>query len=293
MKILSLLLALLSASLSPLFAQVKVEVALDQEHFLVAEKLVVPVRITNRSGQTLRFGTEPDWLTFSIESRDGFIVAKNGEAPVVGDVGDFTLESGQVATRRVELTPYFALNRIGRYRVTATVRLKQWDTQFTTKPASFDIVNGAKIWSQEFGVPAPAGESSRPPEVRRYTLEQANYLRSQLRLYLRLTNEGEAQVLKVFPLGPMVSFANPERQIDRQSQLHVFFQNGARSFNYLVVSPDGDILTRQTYDYASSRPRLQLNEEGKVAVAGGARRITTSDIPEPMPIETNVATPKP
>jgi len=290
MKILSLLLVLLSASVSPLFAQVKVEIALDQEHFLTGEKLVVPVRITNRSGQTLKFGAEPDWLTFSVESRDGFVVIKHGEAPVVSE---FTLESGQVATRRVEITPYFELNRIGRYRVTATIRLKQWGTQLETKAASFDIINGAKIWEQDFGVPAPAGETSRPPVVRRYKLEQANYLRSQLRLYLRLTDEAEGKILKVFPLGPMVSFGMPERQIDKESQLHVFFQNGARSFSYLVVSPDGEIVTRQTYEYASSRPRLQLNEEGKVVVAGGARKFATSDFPEPKPVETNVATPNP
>ena len=290
MKILSLLLALLSASVSPLFAQVKVEIALDQEHFLVGEKVFVPVRITNRSGQTLKLGAEPDWLTFSIESRDGFVVVKRGEAPVTDE---FTLESGQVAKRQVEISPYFELNRIGRYRVTATVRLKQWETQFTTKPAAFDIINGAKLWTQDFGVPSPGGETPRPPEVRRYTLEQANYLRSQLRLYLRLTDEADGSILKVFPLGPMVSFGMPERQIDKQSQLHVFFQNGARSFNYLVVTPDGEIVTRESYEYtASSRPRLQLNEEGKVVVAGGVRKVTSADIPEQKPSETNVATPK-
>jgi hypothetical protein len=291
MKILSLLLAFLSASLLPLRAQVKVEMALEQEHFLVGEKLVVPVKITNRSGQTLKLGAEPDWLTFSVESRDGFVVVKRGESPVVSE---FNLESGQVATRWAELTPYFELNRIGRYRVTATVRLKQWDTQLTTKPAAFDIINGAKLWSQDFGVPSSGGESPRPPEVRRYTLEQANYLRAQLRLYLRVTDEANGRILKVFPLGPMVSFGIPEQQIDKQSQLHVFFQNGARSFSYLVVTPDGEIVTRQTHEYApSSRPRLQLNEEGKVVVAGGTRKIASTDIPEPKPIETNVATPNP
>lgn len=290
MKILSLLLALVCAPLSHLFAQVKAEVALDQEHFLIGESLIVPVRITNRSGQTLQLGAEPDWLTFSIESRDGFIVAKLGDAPVLGE---FKLESGQVATRRVELAPFFALDRIGRYRLTATIRLKQWDAQVTTKPASFDIINGAKLWSQDFGVPTPGGESGRPPEVRRYALEQANYLRSQLRLYLRLTDGEGMRVIKVFPLGPMVSFSNPEHQIDKDSRLHVLYQNGARSFSYTVISPEGDIVIRQTHDYANSRPRLQLNPEGQMVVAGGARRITNSDLPEPKAIETDVPTPKP
>jgi len=290
MKILSLLLAILCAPLSHLFAQVTAEVVLDQEQFLVGEALPVAVRITNRSGQTLRLGNDPDWLTFSIESRDGFIVVKLSDAPVLGK---FELESGQVATRRVDLEPHFALGRISRYQIIATVRLKDWKTQITTKPKSFDIINGAKIWSQNFGVPTPAGTPAGPPEVRRYSLEQANYLRSQLRLYLRLTNADESRVLKVFPLGAMVSVGTPEHQIDKESRLHVLYRNGPRSFSYLVVNPDGDMILRQTHDFAASQPRLQLDEEGNVVVAGGVRRNTNSDFPEPKPIETDPPAPLP
>jgi hypothetical protein len=284
MKILSLWLAMLCAPLAQVFAQVTAEVVLDQEHFLMGEALPVAVRITNRSGQPLQFGTEPDWLTFAIESREDLVVVKNGDAPVAGE---FKLESGQVGTRRVDLEPYFSLDRIGRYQLTATVRVKAWNTQITTKPVAFDIINGAKVWSQDFGVPSPAGATGRPPEVRRYSLEQVNYLRSQLRLYLRITASDGGRVIKVFPLGPVVSFGNPEYQVDKESCLHVLFQNGARSFSYTVVNPDGDILIRQTHDYASSRPRLVLNEAGKVVVGGGVRRVTASDIPEPKPLETD------
>jgi len=289
MKLISLLLALSCAPLSSLLAQVTAEVVFDQEHFLGGETLIVPVRITNRSGQTLQFGSESNWLTFSIESSEGFIVRKTGEAPVPGE---FKLESGQVATRRVEITPYFTLDRIGRYQVAATVRLKQWGTQITTKPASFDIITGAKLWEQNFGVPPAGGDTSRPPEVRRYTLEQANYLRSQLRLYLRVTDGAGGQIFKVLAIGPMVSFSNPDHQIDKQSRLHVFYQYGARTFNYTVVNPDGDVVLRQTYEITDTRPRLQLNDAGEVVVVGGARRSRASDFPEPKPIEPDVATPK-
>lgn len=290
MKRIALLLALVCAPLSSLRAQVTAEVALDQEHFLGGEKLVVPVRITNRSGQTLHLGGEPNWLTFSIESREGFIVTKTGDAPVTGK---FDLESGEVATRRVEITPYFTLDRIGRYQVVATVRLAQWGTQITTKPASFDIINGAKLWAQNFGVPLANTNATSPPEVRRYTLEEANYLRTQLRLYLRLTDGEGGRIFKVFPIGPMVSFSQPDHQIDKECKLHVFYQNGARSFNYTVVNPDGDIVLRQTYDISGTRPRLKLDEAGDVVVVGGARRVSASDIPEPKkPAEANVAPPQ-
>jgi hypothetical protein len=139
----------------------------------------------------------------------------------------------------------------------------------------------------------PAGVAERPPEVRRYTLEQANYLRSQLRLYLRLTEVDGARVIKVFPLGPMVSFGSPEHQIDKESQLHVLYQNGARSFSYNVINPDGDLVLRQTYDYTGSRPRLELSKDNKVVVAGGVRRIAASDLPETKTSETDGPAEKP
>src|SRR5476651_1849595 len=103
-------------------AQVAVEVTMEQDQFLPSEKLPVAVRITNRSGQPLHLGADADWLTFSVESADGFVVVKNAEVPVTGE---FDLNSSQVATKPVDLQPYFGLAHPGRYRVTATVRIKE------------------------------------------------------------------------------------------------------------------------------------------------------------------------
>jgi hypothetical protein len=264
-------------------AQVSVEVELNQDHFLSGESMTAAVRITNRSGQTLRLGVEPDWLTFSVEARDGFIVARHSDPPTLGE---FTLETTKVATRRVEMLPYFDLSRIGRYRIVATVRIKDWDLTVTSKPRGFEIINGAKLWSQDFGVPSTGG-TNQPPEVRKYTLEQANYLRTQLRLYFRLTDAEGDRVFKVFPIGPMVSFSNPEHQIDAAGSLHVLYQNGARSFSYTVINPDGEITLRQTHDYAGTRPRLQLDKTGRITVAGGARRLMADDVPAPNAPDLN------
>jgi len=285
MKLTGLSLGLVLSPLLQMSAQVTVEVTLEQEQFLGGEALPADVRITNRSGQTLHFGNEPDWLTFLVESRDGFIVAKAGDVPVLGE---FTLESSKVANRHVDLAPYFAISRPGRYHVTATVHVKPWGATLTTKPKSFDIVQGAKLWSQDFGVPATEGDTNQSPEVRKYTLQQANYLRTQLRLYLRLTDAAESKVIKVFALGPMVSFSAPEPQLDKYSNLHLLYQNGARSFSYTMVTPDGDVVVRQTYDYANTRPRLQVDPDGKFVVAGGMRRVTSSDVPAPKPAPEEV-----
>lgn len=266
--------ALLTINVS---AQVTVSVALDQNEFLPSETLPVIVHITNMSGQTLHFGADPDWLTFSVEAVDNFIVVKTANPPVQGE---FKLDSSEMATKRVDLEPYFDLKRPGRYHIVATVHIKDWNTDVTSGPTDFDIVNGAKLWSQVFGVPLPAGASNRPPEIRKYTLEEANYLHLQLRLYVQVSDESGMTIFKVRAIGPMVSFSRPEAQLDRFSNLHVIYQNGASSFLYSVINPNGDLVRQETYDYFNVRPRLRVGADGDVTEYGGVARVKPQPIPQ-------------
>lgn len=260
-------------------AQVTVEVVTEQDQFLPSEAVRVAVKVTNRSGQPLHLGEEANWLTFDVESADGLIVVKNAEVPVLGG---FDLGSSQVATKRVDLAPYFGLTRPGRYRIVATVRIKDWSAETTSPPKNFDVITGARIWSQDFGVPVPAGATNRTPEVRKYTLQKANYLRTQLQLYVEVSDPAEAQVFKVVNIGKTVSFSTPETQLDRDSNLHVLWQSGAAYFTYAVVNPDGGLLRHEIFDYVAPgpRPRLSMADDGTVTVYGGVRRVQ----PEPMPM---------
>jgi hypothetical protein len=287
MKKLALLLGILFAPLSYLSAQVTVEVTLDQEQFLPHEALPVAVRITNRSGQPLKFGADETWLTFSIESPDGFVVVKKGEVPVAGE---FTLETSKRAIKRVDLEPHFRFPKSGRYSITATVSIKEWNRQLTSSPRPFDIIEGSKMWEQEVGVPKGTNAPDQAPEVRKYALHQANYLRKQLTLYVQVS-DGGGKVFKVFPIGPMLSFGQPEPQIDKFSNLHVLYQDGPRSYNYTVVDPEGTVLVRQTYDMPP-RPRLRVDESGNLKVIGGPRRPKSTDVPPPK-TEDDAQTPKP
>jgi hypothetical protein len=275
-------------ALLPIFsvsAQVTVNLTLEQEQFLPSEALPVTVHIANRSGQPLHFGADANWLTFSVESVDNFVVSKNSDPPVQGE---FDLDSSQVATKRVDLAPYFAVSRPGRYRIIATVRIKDWNTEVTSPSCSFDVINGAKLWSQVFGVPLTAGVTNREPEVRKYTLEEANYLRSQLRMYVQVSDESGERVFKVRAIGPMVSFSQPESQLDRFSNLHVLYQSGASAFTYSVIDPNGDIVRQEIYDYRDVRPRLRADADGNIVVYGGVRRVKPAEMPMiKLPVESS------
>jgi hypothetical protein len=269
MKKLGLWLGLLAASLAPASAQVTVEVLLDQDQFLPGEALVAAVRVTNLSGQKLPLGGEPDWLTFAIEARDSEVVPKNGEAPVAGE---FVLESSQMGTKRVDLAPYFSISRPGRYAIVATVRIKAWDREITSPPKTFYMIEGAKLWEQQIGMPPSANSTNATPEVRRYILQQVNYLKGQLRLYLRLTDATGGKAFKVLPIGPMLSFSRPQPLVDRASNLHILYQNGPHSYSYTAYNPEGDLIVRRIYDYIDSRPRLREGNDGVVSVTGGVLR---------------------
>jgi hypothetical protein len=270
----TLLISLLAlAAFARASAQVTLELALDQEQFLPDEAVRLTVKITNTSGQQLHLGADPDWLTFSVESEDQFMVSKNSDVPVVEP---FDLESSQMGIKRVDLQPYFQMGRIGRYKVTATMRVKQWSLTVNSKPMQFDIIHGAELWSQDFGMMAA---SNQPPESRKYTLIKANYLREQLRLYVQVGTGDGSQIYKVAPLGPLVSFSAPEEQVDRLNQLHVLWQTGARSFSYVVVGTGGATVSRDVYDNFNSRPRLSVTTNGDVVVNGGVRRLKPEEVP--------------
>jgi hypothetical protein len=254
--------------------QVTVDVTLDQEQFLPGEALPVSVHITNRSGQTLHLG-DGDWLSFLVESDDGSVVIKKSDPPVNGS---FDLGTSEVATKRVDVSPYFILNRAGQYHIVATVHIKDWNSNVNSSPTDFDVIRGAELWSEEFGVPG-SSPPNQPPLVRKYTLVEANYLRDQLRLYVQISDESAGSIVKVRAIGPMISFSSPEAQTDPAGDLHVLWQSGASTFTYSIVDSDGNITQHEIYDYVTSRPRLTGDTNGNIVVLGGVRRLEPTEMP--------------
>lgn len=256
-------------------AQIQVELSFDQEQFLPSEELLAKVRITNSSGQTLVLGKDNAWLSFLIEARDGSIVRIRKPLDVTGE---FMLPSAHRGTKIVDLSEAFDLTRYGRYEVTARVQIKEWGAQtFQSKTRVFDISKGVKLWETAFGVPSL--EPNGKPEIRKYVLAQANHVKD-IHLYARITDQDEEYTYKMFSIGPMISFSRPEAQLDQWSNLHVMYQKGAHSFLYTVITPDGLLLSRQTWDYSNTRPKLAARN-GRISVKGGVRRISSSDLPPP------------
>jgi hypothetical protein len=264
---------------------VTAQLQLAQEQYLPGEDLQLKVRITNRSGQEIFLGADNDWLVLSITGEHNALCPKLGEMPLQGA---FSLLSGEVGTRPLNPTPFFDFRRPGRYRIAARIRLPQWRQEIVCKSVSFTVANGVplpNLANLQFGMPPAPGAATAAPEVRSYSLLKASFLK-ELKLYFRLT-DGTGKILRVFPVARMTSFTVPEAQMDRFNNLHVLSQTGARTFNYCEINPEGQWVLRQTHLYNGTRPVLRVDAEGRIFVAGGARRLSADDFPPAAPEPAN------
>jgi hypothetical protein len=260
------------------YSQIRVEVILDQEQYLPAEALPAKVRIHNQSGQTLHLGKDEEWLTFMLENEQGNIV-KQWKSPRVTE--EFVLPSASRATKTVDLAPCFDLTKNGSYKVVASIRIPNWRQTFQSPPKKFYIMNGRNLDQLTFGV--PSDEPGRP-EIRKYILVEANRVK-ELTLYVRISDESEAGTYSIQSVGALIGFSHPKAQLDKWNNLHLLYQDGARSFRYVQITPDGLLLDRRTYDYTDSRPILMAAEGGRITVGGGIRRVTATDVPPPDLLE--------
>lgn len=260
-----------------LFAQLEIHVTVAQDQFIPGEAVEAAVRISNFTGRKIVLGDSRTWLRFDLDSSDGRVVTRLADVP---ETGEFSLEPSTRGTLRFDIQPQFEIARPGRYRLTATVMTPDGE-QFTSRPTPLEVIRGTRLWERDFSVAVPPDQ----PDIRRkYVLQQATHLRS-LRLYLRVTDADEHEILKVINLGGIVSFNRPDCRVDRTSRLHLLHQIDAETYRYHLVDTDGSLLQRRLHIITARRPELRVNESGEVAVLGGERRRHSSDFPVEIPSE--------
>jgi len=256
-------------------AQVDISLSFKKDFFLADEAMLAELTIVNYSGRSIVLGEKADWLTFSIESSRNKTLS--AERPL--DIyGRFEIPNAGSGIRRVHLVPAFRLQEQGSYQIKATVVLPELGFKKSSEAVEVNILSANLLWEREFGLVSSA--DGKPPEIRRYELMRSINEKS-IELYVRVSSQYRESIFGVYSLGNVVSFGEPERQVDRLSNLHVLFQNGARSFRYAIIKPNGEILLQQRWDYTNTRPRLSLGEQGLIEISGGMRQISYDDIPSP------------
>src|SRR6478736_6233323 len=93
-------------------AQITIDLLLNQEQFLRDESVPIKLQISNRSGQKIVFGRDPEWVTFTVENLDGSSATRLNDLKLQGELA---LDSAMVGARTIDLLPFFDVTKPGRY----------------------------------------------------------------------------------------------------------------------------------------------------------------------------------
>jgi hypothetical protein len=264
-------------------AQFDIQVRMERESYLLYESMPVSVSVRNYSGRPLTLDTgEETWLKFLIADEAGSVVKpvkdfRMNEPFVVGP--------GQTLTRIIDVLPLYELRQRGTYRLQA--RISQAGVVRLSSPVTFTVMQGREIWHELAGL--PTGPEGRD-EYRLYTL-LARRTQDTETLYISVQDQEKQVVYGVLPLGAIIPAGEPQALIDKAGRVHILFHTQPRSFGYVCVDGQAQLVDRAVYSDVGSQPQLLADADRNVRVIGGEQTFPRQN--RPVAPEPPAPAPKP
>lgn len=267
-------LSLLFLLMTPnLWAQLDITVALVRNSYVRDEPVVVEIKVTNRAGKALALGGPggQSWLMIDLKRGDGTVVhAVNGEPKFDSTM----IKSGESLIRTVSLGNYYSIDEATAYLVSCSVYFPDLQRWLPGNKALFNV-NSPKVafWERAVGLPATHPKSNRYRRFRLFTNKSmtrgVNGNLEQSLLYVRITDEETGDNVATFPLGPLLTYINPQPATDRDGNLNILYMCAPQLFQYVVLDADGKIKSERIYQAAADTPTLMATPDGSMSIRGG------------------------
>lgn len=256
-----------------LWAQLDVSVALARNTYVRDEPVVVEIKITNRAGKAVALGGPggQSWLMLDLKRADGTTVhATNGEPKFDSTM----IKSGETLIRTIRLGYYYSIDEAAAYLVSCSVYFPDLQRWLPGSKALFNVNSPkAAFWERAVGLPPTHPQSNRYRRFRLFTNKSmthgANGNAEQTLLYVRITDEETGDNVATFPLGPLLTYINPQPAADRNGDLNILYMCGPQLFQYIVLDADGKIKNERIYQSAAETPTLMASADGTMSVRGG------------------------
>lgn len=247
----------------PAFAQIQVELKFPRLQYIAYEPVVANIVITNLAGRDvdLRDVDGQSWFGFEVTGNEGRSITPISNA----GTEPLNIAAGKRVTRKINLSPLFAVHDFGTYRVRAHVYFGDLNKFFYSQTKVFEVTDARPIWQKTVGV--PEGESASG-NVRTYSL-MTNRFPDHTSLYVRVEDKDSGIVYATYSLGQVIAFDQPQAEFDRSNQLHVLYCAAPRNWSYARVGLNGELLSRASLAETGTRPRLVHSEDGVVKISGG------------------------
>lgn len=260
-----LLLCLLSTLLASrtLHAQFETNIKLNKDTYITYEGVEATVTIINRSGSDIVMGgpNGGPWLNFTVYEPTGRqrLVDLAANDPII-------FKAGTTIARKVVISRGVAFSEYGNYAVCANVYHPPSQRFYSSNRVRALVVSASPFWQRPFGVPTGLPGAG---ETRRYVLcttrdNQHTYL------YAKVLNDVTETHISTISLGTAIMVTDPQVTIDRDNRLNVLFMTVPKIYAHVVIDPQGKVFRRNYHrETDDDRPRLAVNGDGSILVAGG------------------------
>ena len=255
-------------------AQFTVQLSLKEHLYILHEPLIATVNLTNNSGRDITLSDTPQfqWFSFRINGAEDRIIPPRGANY---HLEPLTVHAGETVKRSVNLNELYELGEFGIYSIKAEIYCSAIDKFFSSHPATMELTEGRRLWTQVVGVPSGMKNAG---QMHVFTLLAHQRGEGNL-LFLRVEDQDDGSVFCTYPLARMVDGAKPEMQFDSSNNFYVLQLIGEKAYVLSKVSPSGDFLGQTNYSAEKSRPFLRKLANGALQLVGGRREDQTPQAP--------------
>lgn len=221
-------------SACPAYAQLNVQLEPIRSDYILGEDVMLKITITNHTDSSIALMNTPgrSWLHFDVIRKGDF----SGVAPVnVPRFPNLTITPGSRRSYNVSLKPHFNFTKEGAYRVTATLRLPDMRTTYSSNAAMFNLGSGGTV--KTFTVQARG-------ERLKMSLKSLTWKRRTL-FFGQVVNADTNLVVGACFMGEFLSFMPPKALLDRAQNLHMLCQTTPTTFTYAVMDTFGNCKERK------------------------------------------------
>src|SRR5436305_14174459 len=206
-------------------AQIQVELKFPRLQYIAYEPVVANLVITNLAGRDvdLRDVDGQSWFGFEVTGNEGRSIAPISNA----ETEPLNIAAGKRVTRKINLSPLFAVHDFGTYRVRAHIYFGDLNKFFYSQTKVFEVTDARPIWQKTVGIPQDGGVSG---SARTYSL-MTNRFPDHTSLYVRVEDKDSGMVYATYSLGQVIAFDQTQGEFDRSIQLHILYCAAPRNWS--------------------------------------------------------------
>ncbi len=217
-------------------AQLEVRMAPVRQDYLLGEAIALKLTIINSSDQHLKL-TNSDtrkWLHFTVTATN----CPEGVAPIATPrFPELTLTPGSTRTFELNIKPYFNFTRIGKYTLTATVRMPDGESTYSSNRTSINLALGSSM--RCFNIQ----NKGRKLQLHAKMLHTDN----TDCIFGQVIDSNSGVAINACYMARFLNFMTPIIIIDRNQHLHMLCQSTPKYYTYAVMDPNGNRVKYQIY----------------------------------------------